>query len=32
MNPPYGREIGRWMKKAYESPVSGALAVCLVSS
>lgn len=30
MNPPYGREIGRWMKKAYESSLTGAVVVCLV--
>ncbi len=30
MNPPYGREIGKWMKKAYESAVTGATVVCLV--
>lgn len=30
MNPPYGREIGRWMRKAYESSQAGALVVCLV--
>lgn len=24
MNPPYGREIGHWMKKAYESSLNGA--------
>lgn len=30
MNPPYGREIGKWMKKAYESAMSGATVVCLV--
>lgn len=30
MNPPYGREIGKWMKKAYESALNGALVVCLV--
>jgi phage N-6-adenine-methyltransferase len=31
MNPPYGREIGKWMKKAYESAeYSGATVVCLV--
>ena len=30
MNPPYGREIGRWMKKAYESSFAGAIVVCLV--
>jgi len=30
MNPPYGREIGAWMKKALESARLGALVVCLV--
>jgi len=30
MNPPYGREIGKWMKKAYESSKNGATVVCLV--
>lgn len=30
MNPPYGREITKWMKKAYESSLSGATVVCLV--
>jgi len=30
MNPPYGREIGKWMKKAYQS--SEATVVCLVPS
>lgn len=30
MNPPYGRVIGQWMRKAYESSVAGALVVCLV--
>lgn len=30
MNPPYGREIGKWMKKAYEESLHGALVVCLV--
>jgi phage N-6-adenine-methyltransferase len=30
MNPPYGREIGKWMKKAYESSLVGATVVCLV--
>ena len=30
MNPPYGREIGRWMRKAYESSTQGATVVCLV--
>jgi phage N-6-adenine-methyltransferase len=32
MNPPYGREIGKWMKKAYESSLEGAVVVCLVPS
>ena len=30
MNPPYGREISKWMKKAYESSLAGATVVCLV--
>ena len=30
MNPPYGREIGIWMKKAYEESLKGAIVVCLV--
>lgn len=30
MNPPYGREIGHWMRKAYESSQQGATVVCLV--
>jgi site-specific DNA-methyltransferase (adenine-specific) len=30
MNPPYGREIGRWMKKAHEESLRGATVVCLV--
>ena len=32
MNPPYGREIKHWMKKAYEESLKGALVVCLVPS
>lgn len=32
MNPPYGRAIGDWMRKAYESSLSGATVVCLVPS
>lgn len=32
MNPPYGREIGKWMKKAYESSLQGATVVCLIPS
>ncbi|QHZ55797.1 adenine methyltransferase [Brevibacillus sp. NSP2.1] len=30
MNPPYGREIGKWVKKAYESAKQGATVVCLL--
>lgn len=32
MNPPYGREIGKWIKKAYESSLNGATVVCLLPS
>ena len=32
MNPPYGRTIGQWMRKAYESSQAGATVVCLVPS
>jgi phage N-6-adenine-methyltransferase len=30
MNPPYGRVIGKWIKKAYEEAQDGATVVCLV--
>lgn len=30
MNPPYGREIGKWVRKAYESAQNGATVVCLL--
>ena len=31
MNPPYGRAIGRWVEKAYESCIkNGATVVCLL--
>lgn len=30
MNPPYGRAIGLWMRKAYEESQRGATVVCLV--
>src|SRR5258705_1372469 len=31
MNPPYGKELPRWMKKAYEEALhNGALVVCFV--
>ena len=32
MNPPYGRQIGSWMEKAYKSMLEGATVVCLVPS
>lgn len=32
MNPPYGREIGKWIKKAYEQALLGAVVVCLIPS
>ncbi|MFZ7905771.1 DNA N-6-adenine-methyltransferase [Staphylococcus hominis] len=30
MNPPYGREIKQWIKKAYEESLNGATVVCLI--
>lgn len=30
MNPPYGREIGKWVKKAYEESLRGCTVVCLL--
>lgn len=30
MNPPYGRAIGHWMRKAWQSAQGGATVVCLV--
>jgi phage N-6-adenine-methyltransferase len=30
MNPPYGRSIGKWVEKAYESSQQGAVVVCLL--
>ena len=30
MNPPYGRSIVHWMKKAYQESLNDALVVCLV--
>lgn len=30
MNPPYGREIGAWMEKAWNESRRGVLVVCLV--
>lgn len=32
MNPPYGRDIAKWMKKAYEESLKGTTVVCLVPS
>lgn len=32
MNPPYGREIADFMRKAYEESLGGATVVCLVPS
>ena len=32
MNPPYGREIKHWIKKAYEEHIKGATVVCLIPS
>jgi len=30
MNPPYGREIGKWVAKAYAASLNGATVVCLL--
>jgi phage N-6-adenine-methyltransferase len=30
MNPPYGRSIGKWIKKAHDESLKGATVVCLV--
>ena len=30
MNPPYGREVGRWVEKARRSALGGATVVCLL--
>ena len=30
MNPPYGRQIGKWIRKAFESAVNGTVVVCLL--
>jgi len=32
MNPPYGRQIKHWIKKAYETSLDGATVVCLLPS
>jgi phage N-6-adenine-methyltransferase len=30
LNPPYGREIGKWVKKAWVESLNGSLVVCLL--
>lgn len=30
MNPPYGRQIGTWIEKAYNTSVNGTTVVCLL--
>ena len=30
MNPPYGKEITKWVKKAYEESIKGCIVVCLL--
>ena len=30
MNPPYGREIPKWIEKAYKESLKGAVVVCLI--
>ena len=32
MNPPYGREINKWLRKAYEESLKGTIVVCLIPS
>ena len=32
MNPPYGRDKGRWIKKAYGESLRGATVVCLIAA
>jgi len=32
VNPPYRREIGVWLKKAYEESLKGKVIVCLIPS
>lgn len=32
MNPPYGKVLNDWMKKAFESSQNGSIVVCLVPS
>ena len=30
MNPPYGRETGKWIEKAFKESLKGAIVVCLI--
>jgi hypothetical protein len=30
MNPPYGRQIGKWVEKAYQAALAGNTVVCLL--
>ena len=30
MNPPYGRQINKWIEKAYKESLKGATVVCLI--
>ena len=32
MNPPYGRNVGKWIQKAYAAAKNGATVVCLLPS
>ncbi len=32
VNPPYGREIGAWLEKAYKESLKGKVIVCLIPS
>jgi len=32
VNPPYGRQVGHWIKKAYDESLKGKIIVCLVAS
>lgn len=32
MNPPYGRDIGKWVEKAHDESLKGATVVCLLPS
>jgi len=32
VNPPYGREVGKWVKKAYEESQGGCTVVCLLAA